>query len=125
MIKANAGKMRGVRVMRDPAGVLLDPFTDETGLQYGYVLVYGEEAPAVFDGENWHSVIDEADVNWEEELPEKLQTQAQKIMELAATEPVYAELAKIMNIAVSVGAPASADPSGESPTIVDYSKNAS
>lgn len=125
MIKSNAGKIRGVRVMRDPAGVLLDPFTDETGMQYGYVLVYGEESPAVFDGENWHSVIDDTDLNWEETLPEKLQVQAQKIMELASTDPIYAELAKIMNITVSVGAPTETAPSGEAPTIVDYSKNAS
>lgn len=125
MIKANAGKMRGVRVMRDPEGILLDPFTDDTGIQYGYVLVYGEESPAVFDGENWHSIIDEADVNWEEELPEKLHTQAAKIMELAATNQVYAELAKIMNITVGVGAPASGNPTADEPTIVDYSKNAS
>lgn len=121
MIKANSGKMRGVRVMRDPEGILLDPFTDETGIQYGYVLVYGEEAPAVFDGQEWHSIIDEADVNWEEELPDKLQVQATKIMELAATNPTYASLAKIMNITVPVGAEGNAD----EPTIVDYSKNAS
>lgn len=124
MIKANSGMMRGVRVMRDPEGILLDPFTDVTGIQYGYVLVYGEESPAVFDGENWHSIIDEND-NWEETLPEKLQVQAQKIMELASTNPIYAELAKIMNITVSVGAPTATAPSGEAPTIVDYSKNAS
>jgi len=114
MIKANSGKMRGVRVMRDPAGILMDPFTDSTGMQYGYVLVYGEEAPAVFDGENWHSIIDETD-NWEETLSEKLQVQATKIMELAPTEPAYAELAKIMNISVNAG--------GDTPTVVDYSKS--
>ena len=123
MIKANSGMMRGVRVMRDPEGILLDPFTDQTGMQYGYVIVYGEESPAVFDGENWHSIIDESD-NWEETLPDKLQAQATKIMELAATNQVYAELARIMNITV----PTATDPTGttaEEPTIVDYSKNAS
>jgi hypothetical protein len=113
MIKANSGKMRGVRVMRDPAGILMDPFTDGTGMQYGYVLVYGEESPAVFDGENWHSIIDETD-NWEETLSEVLQVQATKIMELAGSDPVYAELAKIMNISVMAG--------GTEPTVVDYSK---
>jgi hypothetical protein len=120
MIKANAGKMRGVRVMRDPEGVLLDPFTDETGIQYGYVLVYGEEEPAVFDGTTWHPVMD-SEENWEETLPEKLQVQAMKIMELAPTNPIYAELARIMNITVGVGAPSA---SSDSPIVIDYGKSA-
>jgi hypothetical protein len=118
MIKAHAGKMRGIRVMRDPAGVLLDPFTDDTGIQYGYVLVYGEDEPAVFDGTSWHPVIDTADTNWAEELPERLKTQAQKISELAATDPIYAELAKIMNVTVTAG-PAQTEQS----FVIDYSKN--
>jgi len=116
MIKANAGKMRGVRVMRDPEGVLLDPFVDETGIQYGYVLVYGEEEPAVFDGENWHSIMD-SEENWEETLPDKLQTQAHKIMELAPTNQVYAELARIMNITVGAGAPSTVNN-----VVIDYGK---
>jgi hypothetical protein len=114
MIKANAGKMRGVRVMRDPEGILLDPFVDDNGIQYGYVLVYGEEAPAVFDGTQWYPILDD-EQNWEDTLPEKLQVQAQKIVEHAPTNVVYAELAAIMNILVGAGAPVS-----EGATVVDY-----
>jgi hypothetical protein len=113
MIKANAGKLRGVRIMRDPAGVLIDPFIDDTGIQYGYVIVYGEEQPAVFDGTEWRSIMDEEDSTWEDTLGDRLHTQAQKIMELSTTDPVYAELAKIMNITVSVGAPVAE-------TVIDY-----
>ena len=103
MIKANAGKMRGVRVMRDPDGVLLDPFVDESGVQYGYVVVYGEGTPAVHDGETWHAVTDKTDAEWEEGLQNLLIEQGTKIAAAAATSPVYAELAKIMNIMVGAG----------------------
>jgi hypothetical protein len=103
MIKPNAGRMRGVRVMRDPDGILLDPFTDESGTQYGYVIVYGEGVPAVHDGENWYPVTDKTEAEWEEELQEMLVQQGTKIASAAATSPVYAELAKIMNIMVGAG----------------------
>lgn len=103
MIKPNAGKMRGVRVMRDPDGILLDSFTDESGTQYGYVIVYGEGLPAVYDGENWHPVSDKTEEEWENELQGLLVEQGTKIALAANTSPVYAELAKIMNIMVGAG----------------------
>jgi hypothetical protein len=109
MIKANAGKMRGVRVMRDPDGVLFSPFTDETGMQYGYVIVYGEGYPAVFDGENWHPVSEVPESEWDDSLQERLVEQGTKIATAAAGSPVYAELAKIMNIMVGVGVSAPTD----------------
>ncbi len=103
MIKANAGRMRGVRVMRDPDGILFDPFTDESGTQYGYVIVYGEGLPAVHDGENWHPVTDKTEAEWDEGLQEMLVQQGTKIAAAAATSPIYAELAAIMNIMVGAG----------------------
>ncbi len=109
MIKPNAGKMRGVRVMRDPDGVLLDSFVDESGVQYGYVVVYGEGSPAVHDGETWHPVTDLSEEEWEAGLQELLVNQGNNIAKAAATSPVYAELAKIMNITVSAGVGAPSD----------------
>jgi hypothetical protein len=114
MIKANTGKMRGIRVMRDPDGILLDPFTDESGTQYGYVVVYGEDSPAIFDGTTWHPVLD-GDVSWEDSIHELLLAQATKIAEKAATSPIYAEMARMLNIYAGVpagGATTSNDPQG-------------
>jgi hypothetical protein len=109
MIKPNAGKMRGVRVMRDPDGVLLDSFVDESGIQYGYVVVYGEGVPAVHDGEAWHPITTVTDEEWEAKLQELIVEQGSKIASAAATSPVYAELAKIMNIVVGAGVSAPSD----------------
>lgn len=109
MIKPNAGKMRGVRVMRDPNGILLDSFTDEMGNQYGYVIVYGEGIPAVHDGETWHPIIDGTDADWENSLQELIVKQGSSIAAAAMTSPVYAELAKVMNIFVGAGVGAPSD----------------
>ena len=49
-IKSNAGQIRGIRAVRDPDRVLLDPFTDPHGMQIGYIIVYGEGLPAVLEG---------------------------------------------------------------------------
>jgi hypothetical protein len=103
MIKANAGKMRGVRVVRDPNSILLDPFVDDSGMQYGYIVIYGEELPAVHDGEQWHPITDKTAEEWEASVHDLLVEQGTKIAHAAATSPVYAELAKVMNI--MVGAP--------------------
>jgi hypothetical protein len=113
MIKANAGKMRGIRVMRDPEGILLDPFTDETGIQYGYVVVYGEEAPAIFDGTEWHPVLDGTS-SWEDQLQELITTQATRLVEKGATNQVYAEIARMLNLyaMAPTGAPTSNEPQG-------------
>lgn len=109
MIKANAGKMRGVRVMRDPDGILIDPFTDVDGSKYGYVVVYGEGEPAVFDGEVWHPVITGSADEWENSLQQVIYDQGTAIAQAAMTSPVYAELAKVMNIMVGAGVNAPTD----------------
>ncbi len=109
MIKENAGKMRGVRVMRDPDGILLDPFVDESGNKYGYVIVYGEGTPAVFDGTSWVSVLDGDDSEWENNLQSMIVDQGTKIAGAAMSSPVYAELAKLMNIFVGAGVGAPTD----------------
>jgi len=109
MIKPNAGKMQGVRVMRDPDGILLDPFTDVDGSKYGYVIVYGEGVPSVFDGEVWHPVITGSVEDWEDQLQQLIVDQGSKIATAAQTSPVYAELAKIMNIFVGAGVGAPSD----------------
>lgn len=101
MIKPDAGRMRGVRVMRDPDGVLLDPFVDDSGTQYGYVVVYGEGSPAVHDGDTWHLVSDIPDEEWESKLHELIVDQGKRISKAAETSPIYAELAKILNVAVA------------------------
>ena len=109
MIKPNAGKMRGVRVMRDPDGVLLDSFTDEMGNKYGYVIVYGEGVPAVHDGETWHPILEGGEEVWENSLQELIVQQGMAIAKAAQTSPVYAELAKVMNIFVGAGVGAPSD----------------
>jgi hypothetical protein len=55
-IKQGAGQLRGVRVLPDPKGILLSVFTHFDGIQYGYLVIPSEGEPAVYDGENWHSI---------------------------------------------------------------------
>ena len=85
-----AGLMRGVRLWPDPDGILISPF-QENGQTLGYVLVYGEEAPAVFDGTEWHSVIENPD-QWAEMMP-LISEQYYKIVEHAEKNEVYKQLA--------------------------------
>lgn len=102
-IKSNAGRMRGVRVMRDPDAILMDSFTDESGMQYGYVVVYGEGSPAVHDGESWHPISTMSDDEWENGLQEMIVQQGTAIAKAATggtNSQVYVELAKVMNIFV-------------------------
>lgn len=126
-IKPRAGTMRGIRVVRDPQGILMDPYIDPVmGGQYGFVVVYGEEAPAVFDGENWHPVYEGDASNWTAEHMNKLQEQLMKIAQAAQTEPVYAELARLLGMPVPtnpfpVPADSTFEPAG---TVIDYSKKA-
>ena len=63
-VRKLAGQMRGVRVMRDPDGILFSPFTALDGIQYGYVIVPIEESPAVYDGKEWHSILEEEVTDW-------------------------------------------------------------
>lgn len=126
-IKPSAGTMRGVRVMRDPQGILMDPFMDPVmGGQFGYVVVYGEGEPGVYDGETWHPIYEGDASNWSNDQMGLIQAQAMKIAQAAATEPVYAELAKLIGIMPANSAfPVPADSTFETAgTVVDYSKKA-
>lgn len=117
--------MRGVRVVRDPQGILMDPYMDPVmGAQFGFVVVYGEEAPAVFDGETWHPIYEGDASNWVAEQMTRLQEQMVKIAQVAATEPVYAELARLLGMPLPsnpfpVPADSTFEPAG---TVIDYSK---
>lgn len=56
-IRPEAGKLRGVRIMEDPDGILMDPFLDMNGMtKFGYLVFPSEGEPAVFDGLNWHDI---------------------------------------------------------------------
>lgn len=120
--------MRGVRVMRDPQGILMDPFMDPVmGGQFGYVVVYGEEAPAVFDGEEWRPIFEGDAGTWETVQMARMQDQAMKIAQAAGSEPVYAELARLIGIVLpeqNSAFPIPADATFEPPVVVDYSKKA-
>jgi hypothetical protein len=90
-IPARAGLMRGVRLWADPDGILESPF-DEDGMKLGYVYVYGEDAPAVFDGKNWHSVlVDDQGVD-----QQIIADQYYKIVDHAEANPAYEELARFI-----------------------------
>ena len=88
-IPPRAGLMRGVRLWGDPDGILESPF-EEDGMKMGYIYVYGEEAPAVFDGTNWHSVL----VGDPEVDPQVIAEQYYKVVEYAESNPEYKELAR-------------------------------
>lgn len=110
MLKPNAGQMRGFRIVRDPDGILLNPF-EISGMKYGYVFTYGEGNPAVHNGEDWVSVLTGTESEFEDKLQELLVGQGTAIAGAASNNPIYAELAAQMNI--FVGATAStgtADP---------------
>jgi hypothetical protein len=74
-VRKLAGQMRGVRVMRDPEGILFSSFTALDGYQYGYVIVPIEESPAVFDGKEWHSILEEEVSDWTSFSMAEAQTQ--------------------------------------------------
>ena len=117
--------MRGVRVMRDPLGILTDPFIDPVmGGQFGYVVVYGEAEPAVFDGETWHPIYEGDASNWTGDQMSRLQVQMMRIAQAATTEPVYAELARLLGMPVQTSSiPVPADSTFEPAVdVIDYSK---
>jgi hypothetical protein len=124
-IKPSAGTMRGVRVVRDPQGILMDPFMDPImGGQFGYVVIYGEGEPGVFDGETWHPIFEGDASNWANDQMSRLQEQMMKIAQAAPTEPVYAELARLLGMPLPsnpfpVPADSTFEPAG---TVIDYSK---
>lgn len=108
MLKPNAGQMRGFRIVRDPDGILLNPF-EIMGMKYGYVITYGEGSPAVHNGEDWVSVLTGTETEFAEKLQELLVNQGTKIAQVASSNPIYMELAAQMNI--FAGAPAGASSS--------------
>jgi hypothetical protein len=64
----------------------------EQGIQMGYVYVYGEDAPAVFDGTTWHSVM--ADPSVWSSMQDLVAGQYYNIIEHAKENSAYEELAK-------------------------------
>lgn len=106
MFKEGAGQMRGFRIVRDPDGILLNPF-DYMGTQMGYVLTYGEGVPAVHDGNDWVVVVDdEAAASYDDNIQSLIIEQGTKIA-VAIQNPIYAELATQMGMYAGV-------PSGDS-----------
>ena len=88
-INPRAGLMRGARLWPDPDGILEGPFTEQ-GTQMGYVYVYGEESPAVFDGTTWHSVVAAGQAI----SPDDISNQYYKIIDHSKTNAQYEELAR-------------------------------
>jgi hypothetical protein len=89
LITPRAGLLRGVRLWGDPDGILESPF-EEYGQQMGYVFVYGEEAPSVFDGTKWVSIVAEGKTI----QPTDISNQYYKILEHAKVNPVYQDISK-------------------------------
>lgn len=87
-IPARAGLMRGVRLWADPDSILESPFT-ENGTKMGYIYVYGEESPAVFDGTTWHSVL----VGDQTVDSDMISAQYYRVIEHAESNKEYEELA--------------------------------
>ncbi len=114
MLKPNAGQMRGFRIVRDPDGILLNPF-EIVGMKYGYVLTYGEGNPAIHDGNDWVSVLTGTEEEFEDNLQSLLVDQGTKVAQAAASNPIYAELAAQMNILVGATAGVTTQSSAEAP----------
>lgn len=93
-IPSRAGLMRGVRMWPDPDGILASTF-EEQGQKVGYVFVYGEEPPAVFDGTNWHNILTDPD-DWYS-MQDEIAAQYYKIVEHAKKNTAYEQLANYIN----------------------------
>jgi hypothetical protein len=112
-IKPNAGQLRGVRAVRDPEQILLDSFADPLGGYVGYVIVYGEGLPAVYDGTTWHPITDETEEEWSNALQERIVKQGTAISEAAQRgNEVYVQLAGVMQIAVGATSANSSESDG-------------
>ena len=97
MFKEGAGQMRGFRIVRDPDGILIDPF-QYMGTQMGYVLTYGEGVPAIHNGEEWVPVVDEESAkSYDDNIQGLIIDQGTKIAS-AVQNPIYAELATQMGM---------------------------
>lgn len=93
-IPPRAGLIRGVRLWPDPDGILASPF-EEQGQKMGYVYVYGEEEPAVFDGTTWHSILIES-ADWRS-MQDEIAAQYYKVIEHTKKNSFYEELATYIN----------------------------
>lgn len=100
IIRPRAGTTRGVRIWPDPDGIFFAPF-EEQGRKLGYIFVYGEEEPAVFDGKEWHPLMT-GDFDWEA-MQEQIVAQYYRIFEHAQKNPEYKSIAERL-VGVSVGA---------------------
>lgn len=91
VIRPRAGTTRGVRIWPDPDGIFFSPFMEQ-GQQLGYIFVYGEEEPAVFDGKEWHPILT-GDVKWAD-MQDKVIAQYNTIFEHAQKNPAYQLIAQ-------------------------------
>jgi len=91
IIRPRAGTTRGVRIWPDPDGIFFSPFIEQ-GQQLGYIFVYGEDAPAVFDGKEWHPIL-EGETKWED-MQEQIVAQYYKVYEHAQKNPAYKAIAE-------------------------------
>lgn len=109
MFKEGAGQMRGFRIVRDPDGILLDPF-EYMGTQMGYVLTYGEGVPAIHNGEEWVPVVTaEVASSYDDNIQALIIDQGTKVA-AAVQNPIYAELATQMGMYAGAGATQGATP---------------
>ena len=91
IIRPRAGTTRGVRIWPDPDGIFFSPFIEQ-GQQLGYIFVYGEDAPAVFDGKDWHPIMSE-DVKWDD-MQEQIVAQYYEIYAHSHKNPAYKAIAE-------------------------------
>lgn len=91
IIQPRAGTTRGVRIWPDPDGIFFSPF-EEAGQKLGYIFVYGEEEPAVFDGKTWHPIL-EGDTKWED-MQEAIINQYYTIATHSQRNPAYKDIAQ-------------------------------
>ena len=61
----------------------------------GYIFVYGEEAPAVFDGTNWHDLLSNPD-DWYS-MQDQVAAQYYKVVEHSKKNSEYEQLAMYIN----------------------------
>lgn len=87
-IKQGAGQLRGVRVLPDPEGILLSPFSHFDGVQYGYLVIPSEGEPAVYDGENWHPVH----TGSADDLADIANKQYEAAVQAATSNPEYQQI---------------------------------
>jgi hypothetical protein len=93
-IPPRAGLLRGVRLLPDPDGILSSPF-EEQGQKLGYLFVYGEEEPAVFDGTVWHPIL-ESPKPWSS-MQDEIAAQYYKIVQHTKKNSYYDQLAIYIN----------------------------